>query len=175
MENLIYIIIGLSFILLVLFTILIILLLKNKSSLSDINLKEKVCPTCGQILEPTWVRCPFCADDIKNSEKKLETIPSIQPIGYLLIKTGPNRGDIYKISKTKITIGSGNYNDIVIHDNSVSPQHCIIEFKDNKFFVVDQNSYLGTKLNNRTIKISELSDNDEITIGTNIFVFRILE
>ena len=172
MENILYLIIGLSIILFFLLIILGIVIIKTSKISRDKNLRR--CPTCGQILEPEWNRCPFCAEDKKENliDKR---IPDLEPIGYILVKSGNERGNIYKISKNRIKIGSGDFNDIVIKDKNVLPEHCEIELRDKKFYIKDLNSEGKTKVNGKIISESELKENDEIMISNYVFTLKVLE
>ncbi len=174
MNILLYGIIITASILFILVILLIISIVQSKTIRQPVA--ERRCPTCGQILEPEWNRCPFCAEPVEaKTYPSTETIPELPPIGYLIVKSGADRGKIYKIEKSKITIGSGNYNDIIIKDNTVSPQHAKIWMADKKFFITDIHSQAGTKVNNRVVEQTEIYDNDVITIGNNVFVFKVLE
>lgn len=65
MNYLLYAIIANVIVLFVLIIVLIIFLVRSRCSLST-SLKKR-CPTCGQILELAWKRCPFCTDMEKKS------------------------------------------------------------------------------------------------------------
>ncbi|MBN1897497.1 MAG: FHA domain-containing protein [Spirochaetes bacterium] len=158
--------------------VLIILLILSLAGSKTARLKETEirCNTCGQILEPNWNRCPFCAEvSTSKTFPSTETIPDLPPVGYLIVKSGIDRGKIFKVEKDSVTIGNGNYNDVIIKDNSVSPQHARITLNNKKFSITDLNSHGGTKVNNRVTENAEIFDNDAITIGDNIFIFKILE
>ncbi len=178
MNYLVYGIISVASFFFILIIFLIVSLLKNR----NINTyKEQYvpprCPTCGQILEPDWNRCPFCMDSLQPAKiyhTDRTTLDAVS-IGYLIVKTGANRGQIYKIEKNQIQIGNGNQNDIIISDNNVSPQHAKIWLADKKFFINDLHSKNGTKVNNRIIDQGELYDNDLIDIADNFFTFKILD
>ena len=178
MDYLLLGIISVATLLFLLIALLLILLLKNKNILKpEEQSSQRRCPTCGQILEGDWMRCPFCTDSteqakIYNTDK---TIPDILPIGYLIVKTGADRGKIYRIDKAQINIGSGNQNDIIIEDNNVSSQHAKILYTDKKFIINDLHSQEGTKVNNRLIEQIDLYDNDVIEISNNFFIFKILD
>ncbi len=174
MNILLYGIIITAALLFVLIILLIISLVQLKAGKQPRLAKR--CPTCGQILEPEWNRCPFCTESEEpRTFPTTATIPELPPIGYLIVKSGADRGKVYKIEKESINIGSGNYNDIIINDNSVSPQHAKIWTSNKRFFIADLHSQAGTKVNNKIIEQSEIYDNDVITIGENIFVFKVLE
>lgn len=174
-----YGIIVVSIFLFIFILALIITLLRNRNVIiqGTEQYLPQHCNTCGQILEQDWKRCPFCMDIIDKSKGYSQgtTISGNFPIGYLMVKTGSDRGKIYKIENNSITIGSGNQNDIIINDNRVSIQHLKIWFTDRKFYVQDLKSQQGTKVNNRLIDQIELYDNDVIEAVNNVFIFKVLD
>ncbi len=174
-----YGIIIISGFLFILIVVLLATVFKNKSIFSQdmARYTSGKCPTCGQILEQDWNRCPFCMDNLER-----QGIPTARgdvsgsfPIGHLIIKAGPDRGRIYKLDNRPITMGSSNQNDIIINDSSVSSRHLKIWFTDKTFFIQDLKSDQGTRVNNRVIDQVELYDNDLIEAGNYCFIFRVLE
>ncbi|MBU1077795.1 MAG: FHA domain-containing protein [Spirochaetes bacterium] len=179
MNYLLYGIIGVASFLFLLITVLVITLLKNNKTVysDDHTAPPRQCPTCGQILEGDWNRCPFCMGSLDNAKKQRsdKMIPHIPHIGYLIVKTGTDRGKVYCIDKNRVAIGSSNQNDIIINDDNISLQHAKIWFDNNKFYIHDLNSKTGTKVNNRFVERRELYDNDLIDLANNFFVFKILD
>ncbi len=177
MDYLLLGIISVATLLFLLIALLLILLLKNKNILKpEGQSSQQRCTTCGQILEEDWMRCPFCTDSTEQAKTyHIDKTIHILPIGYLIVKTGADRGKIYRIDKDQINIGKGNQNDIIIEDNNVSPQHAKILYTDKKFIINNLHSQEGTKVNNKLIEQIELYDNDVIEIANNFFVFKILD
>jgi pSer/pThr/pTyr-binding forkhead associated (FHA) protein len=68
--------------------------------------------------------------------------------------------------KDKIFIGSKKRNDIVINDKAVSEFHCSITLNDGRYYVKDQNTLTGTKVNGLIISEQELVPGDQIGIGS---------
>ncbi len=174
-----YGIIGVSAFLIILILTLIITLLKNRNNITERTDQyiASRCPTCGQILEHEWNRCPFCMDIIDRSRTypDHQVVPGDIPIGYLMNKAGPERGRICKIENRPIIIGSGKENDIIINDSRISPQHLKIWPADRKFYIQDLKSGQGTRVNNRMIDQTELYDNDLIEVVNNFFIFKVLD
>ncbi len=179
MNIVIYGIIGTSAILFFLVIILIILLLNRKQK--EVPVKESIeelprCPTCGQILEPEWNRCPFCTDDnIITFQSRKQTDKEKKMVTGFLVLIDDN-DKIFKIEKDIIYIGSDNSNDIKIKNEFVAPQHAKIWFNEtkNRFYLEDLGSSNGTKVNNEYVNSIELRDGDIITIAGNRFAFKVL-
>ncbi|MFN8531718.1 MAG: FHA domain-containing protein [Anaerolineae bacterium] len=65
----------------------------------------------------------------------------------LIMRRGPTPGAIYVLDSDEVTIGRGRKNQIVIHDNEVSREHCrLIRLMDD-YEVQDLNSSNGTFVN----------------------------
>ncbi|HPY74060.1 MAG: protein kinase [Planctomycetes bacterium] len=54
---------------------------------------------------------------------------------------------------------------LTFKDTKISARHCVIEPKNNYFYIVDQNSTNGTYVNNKRVRIRRLYNNDKITCG----------
>lgn len=79
----------------------------------------------------------------------------------------------YKLGRKNIVnIGSARGNDITISDKSVSPSHCSVHRKENKYEIKDKNTVAGTKVNDRPITEKDLRYGDIIDIGVFSLVFR---
>ncbi len=77
----------------------------------------------------------------------------------------------FPIKKGITTIGSGNDNDIILEDSSVSAQHCRISFEDGAFYIEDMESEAGTIVNKIKVNYERLREGDKITIGRFGFEF----
>ena len=83
---------------------------------------------------------------------------------YLLAISGPHKGEQFKLKETSNSIGRDRQkNDIVVRlgldgsvDKSISRQHALIEFRDDRFLLSDKGSQMRTKLNGRTISTSDV-------------------
>jgi serine phosphatase RsbU (regulator of sigma subunit) len=86
----------------------------------------------------------------------------------------PKRGDFFRfpLKKEKVLIGRAEDNAIPIRDPFSSGHHSIIFFKEDRYFIRDNNSKNGTYLNSKKIKAeTELNKGDEILIGSTRIVF----
>ncbi|UDQ98130.1 FHA domain-containing protein [Lentisphaerota bacterium WC36G] len=91
----------------------------------------------------------------------------------LICSEGLNEGQEYDFtSNDTITMGRNNKNDICIFDRQSSRFHCKIIFENDNFFLVDDNSTNGIKVNREKISGKQkLNHGDNITIGRTVFVF----
>lgn len=74
----------------------------------------------------------------------------------------------------KITIGRGENNDLVIAQPTVSNIHATIEYRDEAFFLEDQRSANGTRLNDRKVANGQpirLKSGDRIKFANHEFKF----
>jgi len=84
---------------------------------------------------------------------------------------GPRKGEIVRLSDKPLSIGRDPSNQLAILDSALSRHHCLIEWKEEAFFLRDLDSRNGTLLNGTLLKEMPLSDGDEIKIGASTFVF----
>ncbi len=82
------------------------------------------------------------------------------------------RGKDFRLYEGRNRIGKKESNDIVINSPTVSDEHAIILFRNNKFIIEDKLSTNGTYVNDTLIEDKNLlNENDEIKIGN--FKFKI--
>lgn len=97
-------------------------------------------------------------------------------VGWLVSYTVDKMGRDYRIYEGRNTIGTRASNDIVVvSDPSVSGHHSTILFRGNKYYIKDELSSNGTKLNGIDLipsEIPELEDGSIITVGDTVFKFR---
>lgn len=83
-----------------------------------------------------------------------------------LILTTPGRPvRIFDISATRLTIGRGATNDIVLHDARASRAHARLEQRDGAFVLTDLASANGVALNGQPIQTAAVQPGDIITLG----------
>jgi pSer/pThr/pTyr-binding forkhead associated (FHA) protein len=83
---------------------------------------------------------------------------------------GPEPGRIYALSADNITIGRGRRNEIIIHDNEVSREHCRLVKVLFDYEIYDLNSTNGTFLNGRPVHdaATPIFDKNIIELGDSI-------
>jgi len=69
----------------------------------------------------------------------------------LIMRRGPTPGAIYELTEPTITIGRGSKNAIVIRDNEVSREHCMLVRRGDDYELVDGTSSNGTFVNGMRI------------------------
>jgi transcriptional regulator with GAF, ATPase, and Fis domain len=90
----------------------------------------------------------------------------------LLIIEGKNKGESFELIAEKTFVGREASNEIRLNDASVSRRHCIVEKRDNTFFVNDLGSLNGTSVNEIKAENLILKHGDKIQVGD--FTFRFL-
>lgn len=72
----------------------------------------------------------------------------------------------YTIDKPVYSIGRAPNNDLVLNDKSVSRHHAIIDFKEDGYYLKDQNSTAGTKVNGeRLVGAKKMQPNAVVSLG----------
>lgn len=89
----------------------------------------------------------------------------------LKVVQGADYGTTYVITGTRVTIGRGDDNDIVISDLKASRKHAQIVVSSGKWLVQDMGSANGILYNNKVVRSSELKTKDVITVGETTLEF----
>lgn len=90
----------------------------------------------------------------------------------LLTISEKSKNQTFPLERETISIGREASNDIVLNDASVSRRHCLIEKKENLFYLTDLQSLNETLLNGKNAENAVLADGDRILIGD--FEFRFI-
>jgi len=77
----------------------------------------------------------------------------------------------YLLQKNVTTVGRSSTCDIVVNDTSLSRLHLRLENRNDRYFLVDNNSSNGTYLNRRKVTEALLKDGDSFMTGRIHFVF----
>jgi adenylate cyclase len=72
---------------------------------------------------------------------------------------------LYALDKPLIKIGRAVHCDVVLHDQLVSREHCLLQLKSEGPFLEDLNSFNGTFLNEQRITRTALKPGDKIRLG----------
>lgn len=96
--------------------------------------------------------------------------PLSPPIYKLTALTGPEKGSVFKITSTKVSIGRSAQNDISIKDDPrMSRNHAIITFSKNKIEIADVSDHNKVLVNGEPVTRAEISSNDTIQLGETQF------
>ncbi len=87
------------------------------------------------------------------------------PSAYLVVISGPNFGEMYKLKGERSLLGRGERTDIRVLDDGVSREHAAIERDGGKMVLVDLGSTNGTFCNGGRVTRHDLTDGDKISIG----------
>ena len=84
----------------------------------------------------------------------------------LEVTGGPNAGQRFPISQPLTTIGRED-RDVLLTDPAVSRNHALLTVRDGAFFLSDDGSSHGTRVNNEPMAMAgrELRDGDRISLG----------
>lgn len=85
----------------------------------------------------------------------------------LMFKNGGEEKS-HTLGKEATTIGRSENNVIHLDDNSCSRNHCIIEYRDKNYQIVDLRSYNGIKVNGDKVTSHTLAHGDVITVGKTV-------
>jgi transcriptional regulator with PAS, ATPase and Fis domain len=89
----------------------------------------------------------------------------------LLVVSGPLTGKELIVSSETVSLGSGNNNDIVIKDETVSRRHCEIELTPDGYAIRDLGSTNGTYVQGVRIQAAYLGTGTEFQLGNSRLVF----
>jgi len=93
----------------------------------------------------------------------------------LVVLEGNQAGIRHELTRDNMEIGRGNDVDIRIPEQGISRRHCLIFYKNNRFFVRDLESTNGTFLNGAKIEEMVLKHGDKLQLGESTFLFLIEE
>lgn len=145
--------------------------------------KKHLCANCGQELDKTWDRCPYCSvQAVVAAPNKTQAImmdyagmgTGMQLLGWLVaISRGPQRGELFTLQPAT-TVGTDPTCTVVLQDSYMSSRHCEIKAEGGIWVLRDLKSTNGTYVNDRRVEQHELVDNDFIKVGQSVLKFKSL-
>jgi len=107
------------------------------------------------------------AEDLRRLLSTLETDPaSTAEFGYLNLKLPGGGEQEFAISKSEITVGRSQINDIVVEDTKMSRTHARFEFNDQgEVKVIDAESTNGVRVNGIKVDEAMIKPGDSVQIG----------
>ena len=114
---------------------------------------------------------PVPAEDERREAPRIEA--KEVPIAALLhVIDGPDRGRLFRLSRSQVTIGRNPDNTIVLADTAVSGNHAkIVRSTSGTYTLHDLSSTNGCYVNQQTQSVADLHDDDRIQIGETTFAF----
>jgi len=96
----------------------------------------------------------------------LTAVEAVLKEAWLRIVKGPLAGKEFVIYQDRTVIGASPKADITLFkDESIEPEHAVIEMTPRGFTITDQRSRTGTFVNDREIESQQLKSGDRIQIG----------
>ena len=123
-------------------------------------------------LEPADVSPPPSpepvVEDVSPEPDQDSAIPPLPPDPRysLAVIAGGQAGSVFQIHKPRVFLGRGSAMDIKLRDSEVSRRHAVLEIRDPKVTLGDLGTTNGTGFNVTQIQTTELSHQDEFTLGS---------
>lgn len=95
--------------------------------------------------------------------------------GLLVKEEGQESARVFRLSKAITRIGRSSTSEIMLQDNSISRKHAVIEKKDKKYVLIDNNSRNTTRVNGVAVARRTLREGDRIGFGNVEMVFHEVE
>ncbi len=93
----------------------------------------------------------------------------------LIVIAGPQKGAVFELSEDKSSVGREIASTIRLADPSVSRQHCVFQREEERFKVIDLDSFNGTFVNGVPVLEQFLEHGDHIAIGDLLLLFLVGE
>ena len=146
--------------------------------------KKHLCANCGQELDKTWDRCPYCAQahaappPVKHKTQAIMVDAAgagtgMQLLGWLVAIKGPQRGELFTLAPVS-SIGTDPSCTVCLMDQYMSSHHAEIKAEGGAWVLRDLQSTNGTYVNDKRIEQHELLDNDFVRIGQCVLKFKSL-
>lgn len=153
--------------------VIIIIILKKRRAKKDllkqrmrINLQkdnkrvdQSKCAACSAILPPHAKKCPSCGTPVED----------LSAIAWFEGKAEK----LWPVKSASCQIGALAGNEIVLNHKTISRNHAILDFIDNRFRLTDRNSTNHTYVNEKRITSIGLKDGDIVRFGDLHFRFLI--
>ena len=118
------------------------------------------------LLKPKKAPPEVIIEEVLIKEKK----EILEPIAYFETITGSK----LFVYKPYTLIGALSENDIVIEGEYISRKHASLKFQDGEFYIIDNDSSNGLKVNYKKISSEKIQDGDTISFGEYDVIFKII-
>lgn len=109
--------------------------------------------------------------EINQAPSPAETVKAKAPTAGLFVERGRDAGNYLAIEDQTVTIGRSSECELTIRERKASKQHCRVEMKAGRYFLIDLDSQFGTLINDQAVSKQTLEDLDRIEIGGTTIVF----
>src|SRR6185369_15500749 len=93
--------------------------------------------------------------------------PDAQPAAAcLVVLSGSNVGEMYRIEKDQVVIGRGDKVDLRLVDDGISREHVRLSKEEGRIILEDLGSTNGTYCNGQRVARQPLAEGDKILIGS---------
>ena len=99
--------------------------------------------------------------------------PRPTPAARLSVVEGPDSGREFEILHAEMRIGRNPESEVHLQDPTVSRDHATIRPESGQYILYDLGALNPAKVNGRPVSRCRLEDNDRITLGNTILVFRL--
>lgn len=89
-----------------------------------------------------------------------------------VITGGPMRGRRFRIERPIVHIGRGDYNEIVLAEDSISASHAMLIKRDEKWHLTDLGSRNGTYVDGKRVSDAQLPGACDLRLGNVRMIFR---
>ncbi|MCD4784051.1 MAG: DUF3662 and FHA domain-containing protein [Candidatus Eremiobacteraeota bacterium] len=93
--------------------------------------------------------------------------------GHLIVVEGFDKGKVFHLTKSKMTMGRDDKCDVSVGDPRVSRSHALLREENDRYILEDMESKTGTLVNGKKITRYVLNSGDEIAIGITRIRFEI--
>ena len=84
---------------------------------------------------------------------------------------GPPKGRLVPLGEAEVSVGRDQANAIAVDDLAASRRHCVIRPSGERFHLTDLESRNGTFVNGVPVRQRLLEHNDQIRVGSSVFLF----
>ena len=112
------------------------------------------------------------APDWQNQQRPVSSLPEPIVFAQLEVTSGNLPVRLIQVTAADFSIGRGSANDLNIPDKKVSRAHVRLRYAQGAWFIQDQNSAIGTYVNDQRVEAGRLNAGDQLKIGDAVFIFR---
>ncbi len=110
------------------------------------------------------------AVEMTKTERRSISPRSVRTLKWagLMTLAGESAGRVYRLTRTRTTVGRAREADVAILEHGVSRHHCTLIRNDNDFLIEDAGSTNGTLVNGERVRRAALTPGDRIQLGPDV-------